>query len=532
MGDRRRKSAEGALAGRRDTFCLPMKERPMTAYTNPVVSGFYPDPAVIRVGDDYYMTTSTFEFFPGVPVLHSKDLIHWRTIGHCLTRKSQLDLEGCPSSRGIWAATIRHHAGLFYMITTIMNHGALRKFFVTAKNPAGEWSDPIWVDQPGIDPSLFFDDDGTVYLTSNGGKSGINQAVLDTETGKLLSEDKTIWPGTGGAYPEGPRLYKVNGWYFLTIAEGGCQYGHMQTIARSRSPWGPFEFCPRNPILTHRHRGGHVIQGLGHMELLQDTRGVWWAYFLAYRMTKQYFYHLGREAFLAPVQWDDQGWPVIGNAGAIELEMNADLPPQHPWPAQPVRDDFDDKALGLAWNHLRNPEPASVSLTQCPGKLLLLGNAATLNDIAAPAFVGRRQEHWDVNVATRMEFDPKVEGDEAGLAMYYQEEHHYEIAVIRRDGQKKLIVRRRVGDLTAIVAEELAPEGAIELAVRAEKLVYHIGYKVNGELRELATGRTQHLSCEAAAVGFTGVYFAMYATGNGKPASVPALFDWFDYDPA
>ncbi len=503
-------------------------------YRNPVVSGFYPDPSVIRVGEDYYLVASSFEFFPGVPVLHSRDMVHWRTIGHCLTRKSQLDLESCPPSRGIWAATIRHHNGRFYMITTIMNHGTLRKFFVTADHPAGPWSDPIWIDQPGIDPTLFWDDDGTCYLTSNGGaggQKGIDQAVLDTETGKLLTEDRLIWTGTGGAYPEGPRLYKINGWYYLSIAEGGCQYGHVQTIARSRSPWGPFEPCPRNPILTHRHRGGHVIQGLGHMELVHAHNGSWWAYFLGYRMTRQFFYHLGRETFLAPVRWDDQGWPVIGNDGVIELEMDGPLPPSHLWPAEPIRDDFDSPELRLCWNFLRNPQPGSWSLNERKGSLTLHGNTATLDDIAAPAFVGHRQEHWDVLVRTRMDFEPAADGDEAGLSMFYQDEHHYEIAVTRRNGRRTLIVRRRVGDLTAIVAEQPAPPGPIDLAVRADKFVYHIGYEADGAHKVLATGRTQHLSCEAAPVGFTGVYFALYATGAGRPASVPAHFDWFDYQP-
>ena len=219
----------------------------LTTYQNPVIPGFHPDPSVCRDGADFYLVTSSFEFFPGVPVFHSRDLVHWRQIGHCLTRPSQLDLEGCPPSRGIWAATIRHHDGLFVMITTIMNHDTLRKFYVTADDPAGPWSEPVWVDQPGIDPDLFFDDDGTTYLSSNGGppERRFNLAVLDLKAGKLLSEDRTVWGGSGGAFPEGPRLFKRDGWYYLSVAEGGCQIGHVQTIARSRSPWGPYEPCPQ-----------------------------------------------------------------------------------------------------------------------------------------------------------------------------------------------------------------------------------------------------------------------------------------------
>jgi alpha-N-arabinofuranosidase len=510
----------------------------MLNYRNPVVPGFYPDPSVIRVGEDYFMVNSTFEFFPGVPVLHSRDLVHWRTIGHCLTRKSQLNLDNCPCSRGIWAATIRHHNGIFYMITTIMNPAVnqvpLRKFLVTATDPAGEWSDPIWIDQPGIDPSLLFDEDGSVYLTSNGGahgQKGINQNLIDVRTGKLLNEDRVIWGGTGGAYPEGPHLYKINGWYYLTIAEGGCQNGHVQTVARSRSPWGPFESYNSNPILTHRHRGGHVIQGLGHCDWVQDTRGNWWSFCLGYRMNRQFFYHLGRETFLAPMSWTSDGWPIIGNNGTIELDMQADLPTPHPWPTDPIRDDFDKPSLGWQWNTLRNAPEGAWSLSESPDALTLHGNAATLNDIAAPAFVGRRQCHWDVTVRTQLDFSPMHDGEESGLTIFYQNEYHYEIAIVRASGNTRLIVRRRIGDLSAVVSDQPAPSGPIILAIKADKLQYQMGYESGGRFVPLATGSTQHLSCEAAPVGFTGVYFAMYATGNGRPAATPARFDWFDYEP-
>ena len=501
----------------------------MTLLHNPVVPGFYPDPSVIRVGDDYYMVTSTFEYFPGVPVLHSRDLVHWRTIGHCLTRPEQVDLEQVPSSRGIWAATIRHHAGTFYMITTVMNRGVCRKFLVTATDPAGPWSDPVFIDHPGIDPSLLFDADGKVYLTSNG--KGINQVELDVTTGRCLTEDRTLWRGTGGSWPEGPRLLAKDGWYYLTIAEGGCQYGHIQTIARSRSPWGPFDPCPRNPILTHRDRGGYQIQGLGHMELLTDPQGRWWAFFLGYRMTRHFFYHLGREAYLAPVTWDADGWPVIGNNGTIDLEMEVDLPASQPWPAEPVRDDFTGQTLGLPWVHLRLPRPGSWRLDARPSTLTLLGNAANLSQVDAPAFVGRRQQHFAVRCATELDFAPTRDGEESGLAMYYQEDHHYEVAKLRRGSQDRLIVRRTVSDLSVIVADLPAPTGPLILEIIADKLVYRIGYQVNGSFVELATGRTQGLSCEAAPVGFTGVMLALYATGNGSPAATPAHFAWFDYEP-
>ena len=207
----------------------------MTPFRNPIIPGFYPDPSVCRVGEDYYLVTSTFEFFPGVPVFHSRDLVHWEQIGHALTRTSQLPLREAPPSGGIYAPTIRYHEGVFYMVTTNVSYGG--NFYVTATDPAGPWSDPIYVDQAGIDPSLLFDDDGKVYFLSNG-NGCMSICEIDIATGKKLAPTRPSWKGTGGRYPEAPHLYKINGLYYLMIAEVGTEYGHMETIARSASPYG------------------------------------------------------------------------------------------------------------------------------------------------------------------------------------------------------------------------------------------------------------------------------------------------------
>jgi xylan 1,4-beta-xylosidase len=241
---------------------------------------------------------------------------------------------------------------------------------------------------------------------------------------------------------------------------------------------------------------------------------------------------LGRETFLAPMVWTNDGWPVIGNNGTIEIEMEADLPTPHPSPPEPIRDDFDKPTLGSQWNTLRNAPQNAWSLSESQGSLTLHGNAATLNDLAAPAFVGRRQTHWDVAVRTQLSFAPTNDGEESGLTIFYQNEYHYEIAILCRDGAARLIVRRRIGDLTAIVADTPAPTQPIVLVVKADKLQYQMGYECDREFVHLATGSTQHLSCEAAPVGFTGVYFAVYATGNGKPAQAASRFAWFDYEPS
>src|SRR5262245_26506144 len=306
-------AAAVALAAAFSAAAAPDAPR-ISGYRNPVLPGFYPDPSVARVGEWFYLVNSSFEFFPGVPIHRSRDLVHWEPLGYVLTRDSQLPLATAEPSRGIFAPTIRYHAGTYYMITTNVSHGG--SFFVTAKDPAGPWSEPVSIAAPGgIDPSLFFDDDGKVYLTSTGSAPGIYEAQIDVASGKLLTPQRIVWKGTGGRYPEGPHIYKVRGRYYLMISEGGTEYGHMVTIARASSPGGPFEPCPRNPILTHRDTQlNQPIQGTGHADLVEDGAGNWWMVFLAFRPQGGFYWqHLGRETFLAPVRWDAQGWPVVND---------------------------------------------------------------------------------------------------------------------------------------------------------------------------------------------------------------------------
>jgi len=275
-------------------------------YTNPVIPGGFPDPSICRVGDYYYTVHSTFEYFPGVPIFHSKDLVHWRQIGYCLTRESQLPLRKMRPGGGIYAPTLRYHDGLFYMITTNVDGGG--NFYVTAKDPTGPWSEPVWLDKEGIDPSLLFDDNGKIYYTRHVGQADgyIAQTLLNIGEGKLEGELKKIWGGTGGIWPEGPHLYKINGKYYLMISEGGTSYGHMITIARSDSPWGPFEPNPDNPILTHKDREGNQFRALGHGDLVETPDG-WWIVFLGIRPQGGHYNHLGREMFLAPLEWNEDG---------------------------------------------------------------------------------------------------------------------------------------------------------------------------------------------------------------------------------
>jgi len=496
-------------------------------YRNPVLSGFHPDPSVCRVGADFYLVASSFEYFPGIPIFHSKDLVHWKKLGYCLDRPSQLPLAGATASGGVWAPTLRHRDGVFYMTTTNVTSGG--NFIVSASAAEGPWSDPIPVAQPGIDPSLFFDEDGSVLYTTASG--GALQSRIDITSGKLLSEPKLVWSGTGGQHPEGPHLYFQNGWYYLLLSEGGTEYGHMITMARAKSPWGPFEPCARNPLLTHRSYYS-PIQALGHADLVESASGAWFAVCLGIRPNGYPpCYHLGRETFLCPVTWTDDGFPEIGNGGRIALEMATSLELE-PVSAEPARDDFTSQKLGLCWNYLRNPDSELYSLDERPGYLRLRGGAYGLDDVASPAWVGRRQCHFAVRVAASLEFEPANEREEAGLVVRMNERHHYEVFVTQRGGRPSVVLRRRIGSLQAEVASRpLAPDEAsrVVLSIDADRdeYVFSCGPSLDN-LQKLGEGETRYLSTEVAS-GFTGVYFGMYATGNGTRCQHPADFDWFEY---
>jgi alpha-N-arabinofuranosidase len=515
---------------------------PGTGYRNPVIPGFYPDPSVVRVGEDFYLVTSSFEFFPGVPVFRSRDLVHWQQVGNVLTRDSQLPLQKARPSGGIYAPTIRHHDGTFYMITTNVDGGG--NFYVTAKDPAGPWSEPFWIrDFEGIDPSLFFDDDGRAYVTGPGGDGnrkprGMYQAEIDVKTGRLLTPSRLLWERTGYRYPEGPHLYKIRGRYYLMVAEGGTEYGHMEVIARGSSPWGPWEACPRNPILTNRQTEMNTpIQGTGHADLVEDASGNWWMVFLAFRpVGGWYWHHLGRETNLAPVSWDADGWPLVNGGRPIDAEITTTQAlPATPGPAAPTRNGFD-VPLGPEWNHLRNPQRESYAVEN--GALVLRGTALTLGAAASPTWVGRRQQHLASRATTVVDFAPARNGEEAGLSVYMNPDHRYEIAVGRANGRRQVFVRQRIGPhleaVTAAVPLDGSEPVVLQVVATATEYAFSYGLSTSGrpQVATLPLGKalTRYLSSEVAG-GFTGVYFGLYATGNGQPAAQPARFDWFDYEP-
>jgi len=504
-------------------------------YKNPVIPGFYPDPSVCRVGDDFYLVNSSFEYFPGIPIWHSKDLINWKQIGNVLDRVSQLPLRDCKPSQGVYAPTIRYHEGLFYMIVTLVSNSPYNNFYVTAKDPAGPWSDPVYVNQSGIDPSLFWDDDGKMYFLSNrayqsSDERAIYQSELDPKTGKRLTEPKILWKGSGGSYVEGPHMYKKDGWYYLMTAEGGTSYGHMIAISRSKNIWGPFESCPRNPILTNR-MAYENIQGTGHGDLVQAADGSWWMVHLAFRPAVDNIHFIGRETCLEPVVWDDEGWPIVNGKGMADEISSAKTLPLVPVQKTESKEGFSDTKLPFNWIYLRNPETKNYSLTERRGYLRLKGSAYTLNDLESPTFVGRRQQHFNFEASTSLDFNPKQLNEEAGMTMQMTNQHHYDFFIRKEGGKRVLIVKYTLELLDKEVAKIILEDGPVQLKVSGNKVIYTFSYSQKERPYKVAgTLNTKFLGTEVTG-GYNGVIIGLYATGNGKEVVANADFDWFEYLP-
>ncbi len=501
-------------------------------YQNPVLTGFYPDPSVCRAGDDYYMVNSTFEYLPGIVVSHSTDLVNWEKIGYCITRRSQMEFKGVKASEGIWAPVIRYHNGKFYVVCTMTSMGNKKNFIVTADNPAEEWSEPIWLEQDGIDPSLFFDGDGSVYLTSNGwgpshdteGRIVIQQSRIDIGTGNVIDPPKVISYGAGGRCAEAPHLYKIDGRYFLILAEGGTDLRHRVTIFRSLSPWGPFEPCPHNPILTAQEAAKPELSGTGHGDLVKDQNGNWWMVFLCYRISTVKYHHLGRETALVPVIWEN-GWPVVPNSRNPKFHVSIpELPEviQNSRLGEAVIDRFDNHVLGLEWNYIRE----FLTDYRLDGNgLSLYGNKSSLSDQAAPAFIGRRQCHMKMDFSVTLDYCPQSEKEEAGIAVICSNRAHYDLG-IKRKGKNLIIQLHKVVEDMEMYAEDKLPADETEsrLFVEADREFYHFGcINRSGEKIRIGSGMTKLLSSEVI-WGFTGVYVGMYATGNGTESEVPAKF--------
>ena len=488
-------------------------------YHNPVITGFWSDPSVCRVGEDYYLVNSTFEYFPAVPVFHSKDLVNWELIGYCIDRTTQL-----PKGMNIFATTIRYHEGTFYMITTNMGIGG--NFYVTATNPAGPWSDPVWIETQGIDPDLFFDDNGKVYNIS----STFELHEIDLKTGKFVSEGRKIWNGTGGRYPEGPHIYKKDGFYYVMAAEGGTEEAHSETIARSKNIWGPYNSNPSNPILTHCNAAGqgNPIQGVGHADIVNAHDGSWWIVFHGYRSVSGTHHILGRETCLAPVYWPTNGWPVVNGNGTVTVNMTCPTLPLKPFAAKPDRTEFDSDKLGLEWNYIRNPVSDNYSLAARKGFLRLTGSEQTIEDNKSPTFTGRRVQDMYFTAETQLEFNPKKLNEEAGMILL-NNGTHFDLLVKQSNGRRVAVGRLRFGSVIHESAEMILKPGPVKLIIKGERSnLSFLCSQGNDTPKEIIKIMSKYLSSETVG-GFTGVYVGFYATGNGKACTASADYDWFRY---
>jgi len=509
-------------------------------YYNPIIAGFYPDPTIVRAGKDYYLAMSSFAYFPGVPIFHSKDLVNWTQIGHILDRPSQLNLDSAGVSRGIFAPALSYHDGTFYMITTLVDRGG--NFYVTAKNPAGPWSDPVWLSEiDGIDPSFFFDDDGKAYILNNGppvgeplydGHRAIWIQQYDVAARRLVGPRTVIVNGgvdlaKKPIWIEAPHIFRRNGNYYLICAEGGTADQHSEVVFRSQAVMGPYVPYTANPILTQRHLDptrSFPVETTGHADFVETPNGEWWAVFLGTRNYGRDLWNTGRETFLLPVTWED-GWPTM-------LKGKARVPYVRPGPGLPrqakatvphsgnfaLRDEFDGKALAPYWEMLRTPREQWYDVTSEPGSLMIRARPEELSGRGQPSFLGRRQQHGTATASVAMRYMPAKAGDRAGIVAFHNESHYYFLGVVHNGTGPVLELRRRAwrgeaGDsLVASTPIALSPTAPLYLRIRARLDKYDFLYATSPNAwKTLLAGADGTILSTKVAGGFVGTMFGMYA---------------------
>jgi xylan 1,4-beta-xylosidase len=476
---------------------------------NPILPGFNPDPSIVRVGDDYYIATSTFEWYPGVQIHHSRDLIHWRLLTRPLRRASQLNMLGIPDSCGIWAPCLSYVGGQFYLIYTIVKRygvtslGAnasavfrdLDNYLVTCDTIDGEWSDPVFLNSSGFDPSLFHDDDGRKYLVNmlwdhRPGRNRFAGIVLQeysAEKKSLIRECSLIFQGTSIGLTEAPHLYRRNGYYYLLTAEGGTGWGHAVTMARSRAIGGPYELHPDTYILTSRHRPDVELQRAGHADIVETQQGETYLVHLCGRpLRNRGRCTLGRETAIQRMKWCEDGWLRTADAGGIpSIDVPAPDLPEHPFPAAAARTVFDGPELPPEFQWLRTPWPAELfSLTERPGHLRLYGLESP-GSLFRQSLVARRQEHHCFHAATRVEFDPRNVQQLAGLVYYYNSTKFHYLYISRDDsGNRYVRVMSCLPDLSRSDDASPAfpvPDGPAELRIEVDFERLRCAYRAAGE---------------------------------------------------
>ncbi|AUN32399.1 glycoside hydrolase family 43 protein [Niveispirillum cyanobacteriorum] len=528
---------------------------------NPILPGFNPDPSIVRVGADYYIATSTFEWFPGVQIHHSRDLVHWRLLSRPLNRPSQLNMLGAPDSCGVWAPCLTHADGLFYLIyTDVKRYGrttvggasgaSLRDFhnyLVTCDRIDGEWSDPVHLNSSGFDPSLFHDDDGRKYLLNmlwdhRPGRNrfaGIVAQEYCPKVRALIGDRQLIFKGTPLGLTEAPHLYKRDGWYYLLTAEGGTGWNHAVTMARSRNIAGPYELHPETYILSSRTRPDAPLQRAGHADLVETADGDTYAVYLCGRpLPNRGRCILGRETAIQRMVWGDDGWlRTVDGQGLPSLTTPSPGLPSHPFPPAPARTDFEGPSLPVEFQWLRSPYPDELfSLTERSGWLRLFG-CETIGSQYRQALVARRLQSFCASIATRMDFEPSHFQQAAGLVCYYGGTKFHYLHVSHEEGVgKHLRVMSALPDSTqadAFTAPIALPPGPVTLRAEIDYERLRFAYRLDGSewvwLPQIFDASI--LSDEATSPGapnFTGAFVGMACqdmAGTGHPAD----FDWFDY---
>ena len=520
---------------------------------NPIMPGFNPDPSICVVDGTFYLVNSTFSYFPGIPVYQSKDCVNWKQIGNVINRKSQLDFTNELSSRGLFAPTIRYNKGIFYCICTQVDK--IGNFFMTAHKPEGPWSDPIVIkDADGIDPSLFFDDDGTVwYIGQHFNPAGVRWngdckiwiQRLDVNSGRLYGKKTDIWSGAlkKCVWPEGPHVYKKDGWYYLIHAEGGTSVEHAVSVARCKTMEGEWEGKKANPILTHRQLGLTAgVINVGHADLFCSPEGNWRMVCLGSRpygdgqLGGGRCCNMGRETFLVPVHWEDD-WPVVAReTGLIERAYTQDgfvtqVPPSNDKPKPPVVDTFDDDTLAVYWMTLRNRNNDFITLFDKPSCLRLYGNGK-LTSADEVSFVAQRQTAFSFEASAKMAASLKEEGDAAGIVCFQSEEYHYCLQLCRTNGSDRIQLVKVTGGNAEVVAEsaDSVPENAtIELKAKAEMQNLFFSFSINGaRFAQLGDAQDATILSTEKAGGFIGTVVGMFAE-SPKPQAKTCFADFDEF---
>lgn len=529
---------------------------------NPILRGFNPDPSIVRVGEDYYIATSTFEWFPGVQIHHSRDLRNWRLLSRPLQRPSQLNMMGDPDGCGVWAPCLTHADGRFWLIfTDVKRYGrttvggasgaSLRDFhnyLTTCETIDGVWSDPVHLNSSGFDPSLFHDDDGRKWLVNQlwdhrPGRNrfaGIVLQEFSVAEQRLVGERKVIFEGTPIGLTEAPHLYKRDGWYYLITAEGGTGWGHAATLARSRAIDGPYELHPDTYLITARDRPHAPLQRAGHGDLVETADGETYIVYLCGRpLPGRGRCVLGRETAIQKLTWGADGWPrTLDGSGDPTLDTPGAGLTDHAWPAAPVREDFDADRLPIDFQWLRTPYPETIfSLAARPGFLRLHGRES-LGSLFTQALVARRQQAHCFSAATVLDFEPAHFQQSAGLVCYYNGSklHYLHVTHDAEDG-KHLRVMTCSPDspqTDSFTTPTALAAGPVELRVEVDFERLRFGYRQDGGawrwLPEVFDASI--LSDEATTPGapnFTGAFVGV-ACQDGSGMGAPADFDWFDYE--